>query len=90
LKGEFKHQYLIRLITTALVLCYIPLIICFGIFFPRAYNELLAAREDHFEELTRLFCQSFERQVAASYTAAIQLGLDSRDSVSPAFILSSP
>ena len=86
---ELKHQYLIRLIATALVFFYIPFLIYFGITLPRAYNEFLAAREEHFEELTRLFSLSFEKQIVASYTAAMQLSVDSRNSRSSSFALTS-
>ena len=88
--GKIKHQYLVRLIGTALVFVYIPFLVYFSVTLPRSYNELLAAREEHFEELTRLFSLSFENQVAASYAAAMDLSVDTRNSRSPSFILSSP
>ena len=88
--GDFKHQYLIRLIATTLVFLYMPFLVYFGITLPRAYNEFVTTREEHFEELTRLFSLSFEKQVSEFYTTAMQLSVESRDSRSSSFILTSP
>ena len=87
---EFKHQYLIRLIATTLAFFYIPLLLYFSITLPRTYNELLNAREEQYNELTRLFSLSFEKQVMESYAAAMQLAMETRISKSPLHILSSP
>jgi AraC-like DNA-binding protein len=89
LPGTFKRKYLVQLIATAVVCFFIPTGVYFGIVFSRSYSELLAAREDYFREITRIFGASFRRQVARSYSAAIQISVDSRDSRSPSFALQS-
>jgi AraC-like DNA-binding protein len=89
LPGLFKRRYLVQLIGTAVICTFVPIGVYFGIVFSRSYNELITARENYFREITRLFSVSFHRQVARSYSAAIQISVDSRNSRSPSFVLQS-
>ncbi|MCL2832587.1 MAG: AraC family transcriptional regulator [Treponema sp.] len=89
MKWELKHKYLVRLIITALIFLYIPILVCFGVIFPWVYNEVFATRENHYQELIQYFCADFEQQVSVYYTAAMQLSVNSRNSRNSAYVLSS-